>query len=331
MDQTNPPFPHEPRIVVLMPVFQDWDSAALVCEALDESLKQLGSAKVQILLVDDGSAPGFQGWQSFVLSRAERIDALCLRRNLGHQRAIAAGLCHVHDHLPCDAVVVMDADGEDRPEDVAALIKHVTAHPEGIVFAERRRRFESPLFQGAYSFYRALHLLLTGVAVRVGNFSAIPFHCLKRLVWMSELWNHYAGAVFRSKLPYFQIPLDRGRRYHGSSRMNLIDLVIHGLSGIATFYDSVATRILIANIIAGALVVAGTVAVVAIRLGTDAAIPGWATYTFAILLVLLVLVAAISINLLFSLISNRTAMPIIPARDYAVFVDRVECLWTRPQ
>jgi hypothetical protein len=145
---------------------------------------------------------------------------------------------------------------------------------------------------------------------------------------MSELWNHYAGAVFRSKLPYFQIPLDRGRRYRGSSRMNLIDLVIHGLSGIATFYDSVATRILIANIFAGVLVVAGTVAVVAIRMGTDAAIPGWATYTVAILLVLLVLVAAISINLLFSLITNRTSMPIIPARDYAIFVDRVEPLWT---
>jgi polyisoprenyl-phosphate glycosyltransferase len=312
-----------------MPVYQDWDCAALVCKALDESLKNVDSAKIQILLVDDGSSPGFQGWQPFVPCHAERIDALCLRRNLGHQRAIAAGLCHVHDHVACDAVVVMDADGEDRPEDVTALLRHVAAHPEGIVFAERRRRFENFVFQGGYSLYRALHLLLTGVAVRVGNFSAIPFHCLKRLVWMSELWNHYAGAVFRSRLPYFQIPLDRGRRFRGSSRMNLIDLVIHGLSGIATFYDSVATRILIANVVAAAFVVAGTVAVVAIRLGTNAAIPGWATYTLAILLVLLVLVAAISINLLFSLITNRTAMPVIPARDYGVFVDRVECLWTR--
>jgi hypothetical protein len=28
---------------------------------------------------------------------------------------------------------------------------------------------------------------------------------------MSELWNHYTAAVFRSKLPFITIPIPRGR------------------------------------------------------------------------------------------------------------------------
>ena len=90
------------------------------------------------------------------------------------------------------------------------------------------------MFRAFYLFYRLLHWLLTGRVVRVGNFSVLPASALSRLVVMSELWNHYAGAVFRSKLPYERIPTDRGVRLGGRSHMRLIDLVVHGISGIAT-------------------------------------------------------------------------------------------------
>ena len=70
-----------------------------------------------------------------------RVDVLRLRRNVGHQRAIAIGLAFIHAHRPCRAVVVMDADGEDRPSDVPRLLARLDAAGDpAIVFAERTRR-----------------------------------------------------------------------------------------------------------------------------------------------------------------------------------------------
>jgi hypothetical protein len=315
------------RIVVVTPVYRDWDSATLLCRELDGCCSELPDAEVHILLVDDGSPDGLRGWEPFEPRNIRSLNVLFLRRNLGHQRAIVTGLCHTEATVPCDAVLVMDADGEDRPADAVRLMRSAMRGSPVIYFAERRRRFESLTFRIGYVVYRALHRALVGVPVRVGNFSIVPFSALRRLVWMSEMWNHYAGAIFKSKLPFEQLPTTRGTRYRGRSHMNLTELVTHGLAGIATFQDVAATRILILSVFGIVLVSMAMAVVVVIRLFTHAAVPGWATFTVGLLLVLLLQFAATSFSLVFTLIANRTNRPFIPARDYQCFVDRWETIW----
>jgi glycosyltransferase involved in cell wall biosynthesis len=310
-----------------MPVFDDFAAATLVCQALDDELARDDRVDARVLLLDDGSPSGLAGWASFTPRCLSRIAVLRLRRNLGHQRAIAVGLCHLADEGASDAVLVMDADGEDRPADVARLLDEFRRTPNSMIFAERRKRLEGMTFQLGYLSYRLLHRVLTGIPVRVGNFSLLPARALPRLVCMSELWNHYAGTALRSRFPQRRLPLDRGSRVHGQSRMGgLIPLVTHGLAGIATFHDVVATRILVASI--GLIVLIGTsmALVVGIRFGTNLAIPGWATYTLGILLVLSIQVATFAFGLVLSLISTRPSATFVPCRDYGVFVERVETL-----
>src|SRR5260370_36332973 len=88
------------------------------------------------------------------------------------------------------------------------------------IFAERSRRLESLFFRSFYLFYKILHRGLTGVSVRVGNFSILPARYLCTLSVMSELWNHYAAAVFRFKLPVTTIPIPRWHRNAGTSQIN---------------------------------------------------------------------------------------------------------------
>src|SRR5690349_14577290 len=96
------------RLVIVMPVFRDFDAAAAVCRALDAELARLPAVNARILLVDDGSPTGTSGWTAFTPAALARIDVLSLRRNLGHQRAIAVALCQVADSGAADAVLVMD-------------------------------------------------------------------------------------------------------------------------------------------------------------------------------------------------------------------------------
>jgi glycosyltransferase involved in cell wall biosynthesis len=310
------------RIAILMPVYNDWASAQKLLVAIDAAMP----CATRILLVDDGSTENPETTGPEKLSRIETVDVLHLRRNLGHQRAIAVGLVYVHQNWPdLDAVVVMDADGEDRPGDIPELLKRFDEERgQKVVFAARSKRLENATFRFFYHAYRILHKALTGVAVRVGNFSVLPPKALGTLMVVSELWNHYAAAVFRARIPYRSIPLARGRRLAGQSKMNFVSLLVHGLSAISVFSDVVGARLL-ALAAAAIVLAAALVGVVAgVRFFTDLAIPGWATYVTGILLIVLAQALIVSLALVFIIVNGRGNSSFLPIRDAPYFVDRVD-------
>lgn len=306
----------------MIPVYNDWAAARQLLERVGRAVP----CQARVLLVDDASTEEPDGPWPRDLAQIEGVSILHLRRNLGHQRAIAIGLVHVYRNWPgIDALVVMDADGEDRPQDLPALLDRFAS--EGgrkVVFAARAKRLESATFRFFYHTYRILHRALTGVAVRVGNFSVIPPQALSRLMVVSELWNHYAAAVFRARIPHTSIPLPRGERLAGRSQMNFVSLLVHGLSAISVFSDVVGARLLVLT--AGAVVVAIALVVVVagVRLFTDLAVPGWATYVTGILLIVLAQALIVSLALVFLIVSGRAATGFLPLRDAELFIDRVE-------
>lgn len=311
-------------ILILVPIYNDWDSADLLLRDLDTVCRHAGLSP-EVLFVDDGSTvPIPSSLSSASLAAIRRVDILQLRRNLGHQRAIAVGLAFVHSSRPCDVVVVMDGDGEDKPSDIPRLLDRLYGEQQAtVVFAERTRRSESLVFRIFYRFYRILHKLLTGVAVRVGNFSALPYAVLDTLVVVSELWNHYAAAVFKARLPYTTVPTERGSRSSGRSRMDFASLVVHGLSALSVYGDVLGVRLLV---VATALVLSlalGILLAIVIRLATTLAIPGWATYTTGILLLMLLQIMIIAVLFVFTILSARASLTFLPIRDHHFFVKRL--------
>jgi polyisoprenyl-phosphate glycosyltransferase len=307
-----------------MPVRDDWAAASELVKQLDKAVSA-SPYTIEILMVDDGSSQKY-GAKDFAhhYSAIQNIRRLRLRRNLGHQRAIAIGLAHLQQTATCDAVIVMDSDGEDTPEGVVELLNAFeTTHGTTAIFAERSRRSESLVFRFFYQLYRVVHRALTGVSVRVGNFSILPPEYLNTLVAMSELWNHYAAAVFRSKLPFTMIPIPRGTRIAGTSKMNFVALVSHGLSAISVFGDIVGVRLLIGSLAGSFLAAAGIVAVAAIRLFTNRAIPGWATYATGALAIIMIQFITIAASFTFFALSSRTNLGFVPLRDYSLFVEDI--------
>jgi hypothetical protein len=231
------------------------------------------------------------------------------------------GLVHIEAKMPCDAVLVMDADGEDTPAGALQLIRAFSE--EGgrrLIFAARARRGESLTFRVFYRVYKVLHHALTGITVRVGNFSILPWSYLSTLVVLSELWNHYAAAIFRSQLPFTMIPIPRGNRIAGKSRMNFVSLVAHGLSAISVFSDVVGVRLLIGSV-AGSLIAAlGIVIVVMTRLFTNRSIPGCATYASGILGIIFIQLIAIAAFFTFFMLAVRTTPAFVPRRDALLFI-----------
>ena len=309
-------------VLVLIPIYNDWTAVSLLLPGLNRVLGNAGLV-ADVLLVDDGSTiPPPHEWPAADWPALNRIEVLSLRRNVGHQRAIAIALAFVERHLTPAMLVVMDGDGEDAPEDVPRLIAHLHGSDgHAVVFAERTRRSESLTFRVFYALYRWAHLLLTGIPVRVGNFSVIPGFQLRRLVVVSELWNHYAAAVFKARVPRTTIPTVRAARLDGKSRMNFVDLVTHGLSALSVHSEVIGVRLLVMTGALAALIVAGLLLVLGIRFFTELAIPGWTSTVASLLLILLLQAAAFASFFAFLVLHARSQPAFIPLRDYDHFVD----------
>jgi glycosyltransferase involved in cell wall biosynthesis len=309
-------------VLILMPVYDDWESAEVVLRQFDQLLQQQNRTAAAIL-VDDGSSigPGAE-FLCGGLKGISTVEILRLRRNLGHQRAIAVGLTYIYEQRRCESVLVMDADGEDKPEDGLRLLAKLNEEQgRRIVFAARTRRSESLLFRVLYRLYCLLHLLLTGIRVSVGNFSAVPFGQLARLTVSPEIWSHYAAAVFHSRIGYTTIPTERGHRVKGQSRMNFVALVTHGLKAISVYSDIVGVRLLILACAIMALVLAGIVAMVAVGLAGNLAVPSWAPLTAGLLLVVLTQVASLLFGFVLFVLYNQQGANFLPLRDYRFFIE----------
>jgi hypothetical protein len=317
-------------IVVLLPLYDDWESLRMLLGHLDDELSRLG-IPAQVLVVDDASnqpLPEDPAWGPF--EAIETVQVLRLRRNLGHQRAIAIGLAHVEEHTECPCVVVMDSDGEDAPADVPRLLERF--HAEGqsqIVFAERTRRSESYVFTTFYHLYRVVHLVLTGVPVRVGNYSVVPRSRLESLVVVSEMWNHYAAAVIKSRQPHCLVPTRRATRLSGRSRMNFVGLVIHGLSALSVFSETIGARLLIVNSAIFLLAMVGVIATLVFRLGLGVGVPGWATNVVGTLVLIMFQSWILTILFCFGILGGRQATSFIPRRDYTYFAGAARTIYSQ--
>ncbi|NUQ61353.1 MAG: glycosyltransferase [Pirellulales bacterium] len=319
----------DPRVVICIPVFNDWQATGQLIDRLDEVAASLPDP-ILVVLVDDGSTSR----PSEIVAREPRaLEGVCLltlRRNVGHQRAIALGLAFICERIACREVLVMDGDGEDPPEAVPKLLRQSRqCSSPAIVFAKRGKRNEPYWFRMGYQAYRLVHYVLTGRTVDVGNFSVIPFPLLRRLMSVSELWNHYAAAVFHARLPVETVPVDRGQRLGGQSHMNLVSLVVHGLSAISVFGDTVGVRILVVLGLLMLLLTGGLGAVVYIRIFTAAAIPGWATTAAGILAVLLMNLFSLAMMFVLFVTQSRSHAQFLPVRDWQYFVDSDRWLYAR--
>ncbi|MFT5478983.1 MAG: glycosyltransferase involved in cell wall biosynthesis [Planctomycetota bacterium] len=319
--------PVQAGLVVLIPIFNDWDAVGLLLADLDQVLSGAGLA-ARVLLVDDGSTnPAPEVLFSSPFKAVEAVQLLSLRRNVGHQRAIAIGLSHVEASLACRAVVVMDGDGEDAPSDVPRLVQRMTETGDRcVVFAARARRSESVVFRVCYFLYRKVHVMLTGISVRVGNFSVVPQVQLRRLVIVSDLWNHFSAAIHRAKLPFEMVPCKRAVRLSGKPQMNFVALVGHGLSAMSVFGDLIGARMLIASSLMVGFSLAA-IAGIALFVGlTSASMSGWEPYAAGLLFFVLMQGLLFSFVFVFIILASRNMSGFIPARDYGLFIEELRTL-----
>lgn len=303
-------------LIILTPIYEDSTASSRLFSELFSIYKD----NVFVIAVDDGSVHEPIDINNITDHGISGI-VLKLKRNVGHQKAIAIGLSYVKNYLNKDQkVIVMDSDGEDPPSSIKELINTSESLNYDVVVAERKKRVESVFFRFFYVIYRLLFFMLSGRKISFGNFMLLKHSAVMRMTAMQELWIHIPGSVLISKLRIGFCPLDRGLRYAGQSKMRFVGLALHGFKGLMVFAEDVLVRVGTACAFVAALAVSGISTAILLKI-FGYATPGWFSVVSGIMLLVFLQMGALSLTTL--LLTGVVKSGGISTTDYVVYIDKI--------
>lgn len=301
------------RVAVVIPVFNDRNSLRVLLTELASLHDQY---ELEIIIVDDGSTETLLA-DNDVEPLPFALTLLELPQNVGHQHAIAIGLEHAVTMDGLAAIVIMDGDGEDRPHEIPGLVEPLKAasvrgRSLDVVVAKRGRRSEDLVFRIFYRLYRSLFSVLAGRRMEFGNFCALTPQAAARILQIESTRLHVSATILKSPLHRASRVVDRGSRYRGNSKMNLISLTNHGLRSLAVFSDIVLGRMILMSSAAVGISVCLICLALALKIAGLTS-PGWFTVAAGILLVIIAQSGTIAIVALLFVINGQTAAGTLPA------------------
>jgi polyisoprenyl-phosphate glycosyltransferase len=228
------------KFIILIPVYNDWESLFKLLNKIDSEIIEW-DVSASILIINDASTAN-KPETEIVFKNIKSVRIVTMKKNKGHARCNAAGLKFLSEKEDFDYVILMDGDGEDRPEELNLLFNQSKKNPLKTVVAERISRSEGFFFKALYECHKILTYVFTGKLIKFGNYSCLPKKDVMRLAKEASIWSSFSGSVTKTILERVSVPSIRGQRYFGPSQMNLFNLFIHSFSIIAVFKKVVIAR-----------------------------------------------------------------------------------------
>ena len=228
------------KYIILIPLYNDWKSVSKLLNEIDHHTNDW-EAEISVILINDASTEKRSGLNTNY-KKIKLVRILNMKENRVHQRCIAAGLKYICKNENFDRVIVMDGDGEDRPEELNDFFKKAEENPNRTITGNRFKRSEGILFKILYEAHMLLTLIFTGKLIKFGNFTCLPRAHVEQLIQKPYLWNSYSSSVVKTIRDRASIPSIRGSRYVLPSKMNFFALVFHSLAIISVFRNLVIIR-----------------------------------------------------------------------------------------
>ena len=231
------------KFIILIPLYNDWKSASKLLKKIDSQINNW-NAEVSVIIINDASTEK-RSELEFNFKKIKAVKILNMKKNTVHQRCIATGLKYICKNEDFERVIIMDADGEDRPEELNTFFEKAKEHINMTITGNRFKRSEGIIFKILYEAHKLLTLIFTGKLIKFGNFSCLPKNHAEQLIQKPYLWNSYSSSVVKAIKDRTFIPSIRGLRYVLPSKMNFTALIFHSLAIISVFRSLVIMRSII--------------------------------------------------------------------------------------
>lgn len=229
-------------ISIVIPIFNEEESLQHLYERL-KSAGELWDDTYEVLFVDDGSIDNSLSLMTNIAARDGNFKVIKLSRNYGHQAAISAGISLARG----DAVIVMDSDLQDPPEEITNFLEKWKQGYQ-VVYAVRKFRKEGFLKRIAYAtFYRALKNLASDLEIPLdaGDFCLMDRKVVDVLNKdMPEQKRFLRGLRAFAGFKQVGLSYDRPERAAGKSKYTfnkLLKLALDGIFDFSTFPLQIAS------------------------------------------------------------------------------------------
>ena len=181
------------KIIILLPVYNDWESLLKVLEEINNVIKDNQKYQFECIIVNDSST--IEKPEIIKPKNFNSLKIINMKENRGHARCNAFGLRYINSNEIYDYVIVMDSDGEDRPIEIDSLINKISEKPKISVVAKRVKRSEGLFFQSLYQLHKLITFIFTGKNINFGNYSILTRNDVEKLHSKASLWSSFSGSV----------------------------------------------------------------------------------------------------------------------------------------
>ena len=223
-----------PALSIVVPCFNEEACLAALHERLTAAARKAAGEDYEIVLVNDGSRDGSWPIMRQLAAGDPRVVAVNLSRNHGHQLALTAGL----DLCGGDHVLIIDADLQDPPELLPAMLETMRSSEADVVYGVRRSRRGDTAFKRAtaHGFYRLLSRATeVEIPVDTGDFRLMSRRALDALLAMPEQARFIRGMVAWIGFRQVPLPYDREERFAGRTKYPLKKMMRFAFDALTGF------------------------------------------------------------------------------------------------
>jgi polyisoprenyl-phosphate glycosyltransferase len=275
-----------PQLSVVVPCFNEALGLRETTKTLLAIINQLiGAGKInsssRVYFVDDGSSDDTWSLIQDLASDHAQVSGIKLSTNRGHQNALLAGLFSA----PGDILISIDADLQD---DVDAIEKMVTAYGAGsdIVYGVRDDRSTDTRFKRvtAQAFYVSMGALGVKVIYNHADYRLMSRRAVEALRGYKEVNLFLRGIIPLIGFNSTVVTYRRGSRNAGKSKYPLPRMLSLAWEGVTSMSSVPLRMVTVTGTVVFIATMVMSIAVVAIRLFSNRALPGWASTVLPIYL-----------------------------------------------
>jgi dolichol-phosphate mannosyltransferase len=270
------------KLSIIIPVFNEEKNIPVLYDRIS---KTLSSAQVtpEYIFVNDGSRDhSMQVIRSLAASDAA-VKYIDFSRNFGHQVAVTAGL----DKCTGDVAVIIDADLQDPPETILAMIEKMKEGYE-VVYGKRKSRKGEGFIKKitAKLFYRILKSITSiDIPIDTGDFRVIEKKVIEALRSMPERQKFLRGQISWIGFRQTFIEYDRDERNAGKTGYTYRKMIRFALDGITSFSNFPLKFATVAGFMVSGISFALMLYALYSRFITKDYVPGWASLMLSVLFI----------------------------------------------
>ncbi len=205
------------KVSIVIPLLNEEESLRPLASEIKKAMRGL-SCDYEVLLIDDGSNDGSLKIIKEIVKQDQKFRYLSFRKNYGKSAALQMGFKNISG----DAVITMDADLQDDPNEIPNLIMKLEEGYD-LVSGWKKKRFDPFVKRQSSKFFNFATKVMSGIKIHDFNcgLKAYRREVIKNITVYGELHRYMPVLAGWQGYRITEIPVRHHPRRYGKTKFGI--------------------------------------------------------------------------------------------------------------